>query len=121
MDDAKFQSELGTLTGFVELFCRSNKHQEKSLQSFTCNYHGFSYSFEIFLCSECRSLLNYASTRLQKCPHEIKPKCRKCKVPCYEKKEWKQMAKVMRYGGITMAIEGLKERFFTILKTGKKR
>ena len=40
---------------------------------------------DLTLCDECNSLSSKAIKHLQECPHEQKPRCRKCPNPCYEK------------------------------------
>ena len=57
------------------------------------------------LCPECDELLNYASYRVEKCPHkEEKPSCAKCEIHCYSEKMREQIKIVMRYSGPRMLI-----------------
>ena len=65
---------------------------------------------ELNLCEECHSLISYSFDRLKGCPHEIKPRCRQCPNPCYEKQEWKSLAKIMRYSGIRLGLSKIKNK-----------
>lgn len=57
------------------------------------------------LCADCRRLLEYATARLDRCPHgEAKPTCRKCTVHCYRPEEREKIRAVMRYAGPRMMI-----------------
>ena len=52
------------------------------------------------LCNDCDELLSYALDRLSKCPHDPKPKCRDCKIHCYNEKYRMQIREVMKFSGI---------------------
>ncbi|MDD4859808.1 MAG: nitrous oxide-stimulated promoter family protein [Dehalococcoidales bacterium] len=55
------------------------------------------------MCPQCRSLLDYAFLRLDKCPFQHnKPTCAKCPVHCYQPERRAQMRAVMRYSGPRM-------------------
>ena len=55
------------------------------------------------LCSECQSLLEYATLRLKHCRFGVqKPTCANCPVHCYERNRREQMKAVMRYAGPRM-------------------
>ena len=55
------------------------------------------------LCSECRSLLEYAHVRLDRCKFgEAKKTCRQCPVHCYKKDMRERMRAVMRFSGPRM-------------------
>ena len=57
------------------------------------------------LCPDCRTLLEYSHTRLDRCPFgEEKPTCRICTVHCYKPEMRKQMQEVMRYAGPRMIL-----------------
>ncbi len=58
------------------------------------------------LCDECSDLLDYALTRLEKCPLDPKPKCRKCPVHCYSPEYRKRIQEVMRFSGIYFVKRG---------------
>ena len=57
------------------------------------------------LCDECRTFLDYAQVRLDKCPFgEDKPTCSNCPVHCY-KPHYRVKAKaIMRYAGPRMLL-----------------
>ncbi|RXJ66228.1 hypothetical protein CRV08_13725 [Halarcobacter ebronensis] len=111
MEIEKFKNELKTLKNFMELYCK-HKHKNQLLFNKNIPYKQESLSIDLNLCEECHTLINYSIERLQNCPHEIKPKCRKCPNPCYEKKEWKSLAKIMRYSGMKLGFIKIK-RFFS--------
>lgn len=55
------------------------------------------------LCDSCMALLQYAHTRLSRCPFgEKKSTCRRCKVHCYKQEMKQRMREVMRYAGPRM-------------------
>ncbi len=110
MTTEKFEVELNSLDKFFSIHCK-DKHQEQKIHTFYVNYKDKSYTKEINLCDECKELIDYSIKRLQECPHEEKPRCRKCPSPCYEKTQWKKVAKLMRYSGIKLGVSKLKKRF----------
>lgn len=57
------------------------------------------------LCPQCLELLEYARTRLSRCPFgENKTTCRLCPVHCYKPEMKKRMQEVMRYAGPRMLL-----------------
>lgn len=57
------------------------------------------------LCPQCLELLEYARTRLSRCPFgENKTTCRLCLVHCYKPEMKKRMQEVMRYAGPRMLL-----------------
>ncbi|MGF1754879.1 nitrous oxide-stimulated promoter family protein [Vibrio makurazakiensis] len=55
------------------------------------------------LCNDCRELLEYAETKLDRCPYgQAKPTCNKCPIYCYKPEPKEQMRLVMRYAGPRM-------------------
>ncbi len=55
------------------------------------------------LCPPCTDLLQYATTRLERCKFgENKPTCKKCPIHCYRPQEQEQMREVMRWAGPRM-------------------
>lgn len=55
------------------------------------------------LCDDCKSLLEYALERLQRCMFgEDKPVCAKCPVHCYRRIMRDRVIAVMRYSGPRM-------------------
>lgn len=48
-------------------------------------------------------MLDYAQTKLTKCPHKTnKPTCAKCKIHCYDPKKRDMIRKVMKFAGPRM-------------------
>ncbi len=57
------------------------------------------------LCAGCREFLDYAETRLDKCPYgEAKPTCANCPVHCYKPDRREQVRRIMRYAGPRMLL-----------------
>ncbi|WED24433.1 nitrous oxide-stimulated promoter family protein [Vibrio sp. JC009] len=84
--EGELVTEFKTLVAMMNIYCR-NHHQTK------------------VLCSECEELLNYAETKLDRCPYgQEKPACNKCPIHCYKPAEKEQMRAVMRYAGPRMLL-----------------
>lgn len=98
MTPEKFEEDSATLYRFIKTYC-DNKHTQ-------------SPKLESSLCCECDHVFNYAVQRLKECPHEIKPSCRKCPSPCYEKSMWKKMANIMMYSGMRLGLTKLRKMLF---------
>jgi hypothetical protein len=110
MTNEKFINEVETLKKFFTIHCK-DKHIDQNSFISNLRYKNENYDVDFHLCDECKQLINYSIERLQKCPHEIKPRCRTCSSPCYEKKQWKKLAKLMRYSGIKLGILKIKKFF----------
>ena len=55
------------------------------------------------LCENCKSLLEYACNRLDKCHFgELKGSCKECKIHCYHTEYKEKIRVVMRYAGPRM-------------------
>lgn len=77
-----------TMTRMVGIYCRA--HHDASAGN---------------LCAECRAFLDYAETRLQKCPYgNDKPTCANCPVHCYKASQREHARKIMRYAGPRMLL-----------------
>ena len=113
----KFGSEINTLKKFFEIYCHE-KHQDKIMHQGNYNipYKNNYFKLNITLCDECNALLSNAIKHLQECPHEEKPRCRKCPNPCYEKSEWKEISKIMRFSGMKLGVTKIKDKFKNIFK-----
>lgn len=112
----KFQSEVQVLERFFTTFCEDN-HDGHTRHQYDLQYREGALRCEPALCDECHKLLAYSFDRLLACPHENKPRCRTCPHPCYEKREWKQLAKLMRYSGLQLGvikIKGFCKRVFEV-------
>jgi len=82
----EIDTELKTVGKMIEIFCRGNHHYKKRI------------------CEACETLLNYAKERLERCPHEVKPKCSDCKIHCYKPDMRKKIKEVMAYSGKRMIV-----------------
>lgn len=112
MTSKKFKNEIDTLQSFIHTYC-SNKHYNQTNLEKNITYRELDFSISLHLCKECEEIFNYSLTKLQMCPHEEKPRCRKCSNPCYEKLQWKHLAKIMRYSGIKLGLLELKNKLFS--------
>lgn len=112
MTETKIQNEIKTLKYFFTLYC-SDKHKNQVHTQLVEKHNNKEYTLDINICPECSPLLQTAFFNLTKCPHQIKPKCRKCKNPCYDKNDYKKVAKVMRYSGMKLGLLRIK-KFFDI-------
>jgi hypothetical protein len=110
MTSEKFISETKTLKKFFTIYCK-DKHTHQNSYVKNLHYKNESFNVNFHLCDECKELINYSITKLEECPHKIKPRCRTCPNPCYEKSEWKKLAKLMRYSGIQLGILKIKKFF----------
>ncbi|WP_394132413.1 nitrous oxide-stimulated promoter family protein [Shewanella maritima] len=81
--------EYRTISAMVEIYCKAH-HPNKPKRG---------------VCQECETFLEYAHTRLDRCPYgQDKPTCNKCPVHCY-KPEMKQHARdIMIYAGPRMLL-----------------
>ncbi len=111
----KFENEVNTLKKFFVIYC-NDKHTNQKKEAYIVPYLDNSLEFEVSLCEECHNLLQYAISKLQECPHEIKPRCRKCPNPCYDKDKYKQMAKIMRYSGMKLGLTKAAKRLKNLFK-----
>lgn len=109
MHSDKFQQEAQTLVKFIQIYCDDKHTDEKLDKDINITYNGKSLNLRARVCTECEEMLDYALNRLKNCPHDPKPKCRKCKNPCYEKSRYKQMAKMMVYSGVRLGLSKLKK------------
>ena len=112
MTNEKFVEQNTTVLKFIQIYC-DEKHgnSPKTSGILNLNYQDTNLGeYKFSLCGECQDLLFYANTRLSECKHEIKPKCRFCKTPCYEKEKWKQMAKIMRSSGMKLGLIKIKNK-----------
>ena len=79
LKQARWERERRTMEAMIVCYCRGT--------------HGSMHG----LCAECRELLEYATTRLQRCPfQQNKPTCAHCPIHCYQPKRREQVKAVMR-------------------------
>lgn len=85
MKVTRLDRERETIRLMIGLYCRDNHHP-------ACE-----------LCDECRDLLEYAMTRVDKCRFQSnKPVCARCLVHCYKPDMREKVRQVMRYAGPRM-------------------
>jgi len=113
MTEEKFDTEIHTLKKFFELYCK-DKHEYYKKKSLTLNFKGKEFHIDLCLCEDCHEAISYSFDRLLECPHEIKPRCRNCPSPCYEKHRWKNTAKVMKYAAIKLSLSKVKQKVVSI-------
>lgn len=109
MTSEKFEIEIKTLKTFFELYCK-DKHQNLKNKELYLKYNDKNFDMSLCLCDECHDAISYSFERLQNCPHEIKPRCRTCPTPCYEKPRWKNTAKIMIYSAMKLSLSKMKAR-----------
>ena len=57
------------------------------------------------ICEDCQKLMDYANTRIERCPFtESKTFCSHCEVHCYAPEMRERIREVMRYSGPRMLI-----------------
>ena len=115
MTNEKYEIETKTLKSFFEVYCQ-NKHNHQEIKIVELNYKNKNYNLELDLCKVCHDSISYSFDRLQNCPYDIKPRCRTCKTPCYEKSRWKNIAKVMMYSALKLSLSKIKRRVGKIFK-----
>lgn len=82
----RIEWEKTTVRHMIELWCLK-KHEKQEL------------------CEECRELLIYATTRLDRCKFgDRKTKCHKCHVHCYRPDMREKICEVMRFSGPRMML-----------------
>ena len=111
MTKEKFKIEIDTLKSFFETYCH-DKHEDIEERTIILEYKEKVFFIDLKLCPQCFDSINYSFERLKECPHEIKPRCRKCPTPCYEKPRWKEAARVMKYSAIKLSLGKIKSRIF---------
>jgi hypothetical protein len=114
----KYTQEVTTLTTFVSHFCR-DKHtdSDKFVRHIPiCYGERAAEPIETMLCDECMQTIEYGIMRLDGCPFDEKPKCRKCPDPCYERPMWKRVAAIMRYSGMKLGLTKIRKkiRFWSV-------
>ncbi len=115
MDIIKFKQEINTLKKFFEVYCE-NKDTNQNTIIRTLNFKDNEVKIELHLCDECLRKIDYSFERLLECPHDIKPRCRTCPTPCYEKQQWKEAAKVMRYSGMKLGLNSINKKIKNLFK-----
>jgi hypothetical protein len=106
----EFEYNVNMLKSFFPIHC-NDQHKKQIKNNYIMEYKFEGIEFEVALCKDCHDLLKYSIKRLQECPYEVKPKCRKCLKPCYNTYEWKSLAKIMRHSGTKLGYINIKNRF----------
>lgn len=85
----KLLYEHQTIAAMMKIYCRA-KHQGQNATG---------------LCDDCLTLLDYAATRLDRCPYgQNKPTCNKCPVHCYKPAQKKMVKEIMIFSGPRMLL-----------------
>lgn len=80
--------EIATVAAMVHMYCRGHHGREHET-----------------LCSDCESLLAYASRRTERCVFgDAKPTCANCQVHCYTQVMRERVRAVMRWAGPRMLL-----------------
>ncbi|WP_038211327.1 nitrous oxide-stimulated promoter family protein [Vibrio orientalis] len=83
----KLRIEFKTVSAMVAIYCHAHHATKQGL------------------CQECKTLLDYAETRLDRCPYgQQKPTCNQCPIHCYKPEQKEQMRQVMRFSGPRMLL-----------------
>lgn len=76
-----------TIEGMVKIYCNGKHRLQNSI------------------CDDCKELLDYAESRLQRCIYGArKPVCARCTVHCYKQEMRDRVRSVMRYSGKRMLV-----------------
>lgn len=79
------------------------EREKKTVESMITIYCSHHHDTKDVPCSECQALLEYAHTRLDRCPFSgDKTTCAKCPVHCYKSEMRERVREVMRYSGPRM-------------------
>ena len=85
----KLLYEHQTIAAMVKIHCKA-KHQNQNITG---------------LCTDCIELLDYAATRLDRCPYgQSKPTCNKCPVHCYKPVQKQIVKEIMIFSGPRMLL-----------------
>ena len=84
MKGARIKREKNTVTAMISMYCR-DKHSKDS-----------------GLCDSCAAVNNYAINRIDVCPFEDKPSCKKCTAHCYKPEMKDRIKEIMSYAGHRM-------------------
>jgi len=81
----RIKREKKTILFMIKLYCRKLHHTSDGL------------------CSDCKSILDYAIKRLDRCPFQgKKTTCANCRVHCYNPSMKENIRQIMRYSGPKM-------------------
>ncbi len=96
MDTEKKRTmEIDVMMEMIALYCHGQGHANRTDEQ----------DDTPALCPDCRSLLNYARTRIVRCPRmDVKSFCSACPVHCYASDMRARIREVMRYSGPRMLL-----------------
>ncbi|GIU17834.1 nitrous oxide-stimulated promoter family protein [Shewanella sp. MBTL60-007] len=84
----KLLREFKTISAMVKIYCKAH-HAESDSHP----------------CEECKDFIEYAHTRLDRCPYgQEKPTCNKCPVHCYKPHMKAKAREIMIYAGPRMLL-----------------
>lgn len=84
---------------------QTKREQEKATIAYMISFYCKKQHASKQLCDECRTLLDYANSRIDSCPFmETKTFCSNCKVHCYQSVMRRNIKEVMRYAGPRMLL-----------------
>lgn len=110
----KFINDTKTVLKFIQIYCNEkHKNEQKTNENLSLYYlnEDLHVNLNYDLCSTCKKTFLNSYKKLQECPHDEKPSCRKCPSPCYEKKDWKELAKIMKYSGMKLGLLKIRKLF----------
>jgi len=112
MTNEKFIHDTKTVLKFIQIYC-DDKHEdepkEKNSQKLIYLEKDLDVEVNYNLCSTCKETFLLSYRNLQECPHADKPSCRKCPSPCYERPDWKKVAKIMKHSGMKQGLLKIKK------------
>jgi predicted amidophosphoribosyltransferase len=112
MTNEKFIHDTKIVLKFIQIYC-DDKHKdepkEKGTQELIYLEKDLHVKIDYNLCSTCKDTFLLSYHKLQLCPHEEKPSCRKCPKPCYERPDWKRVAKIMKHSGMKQGLLKVKK------------
>ncbi len=109
----KFEKDARTVCKFIQLYCDQKHKDIEKIEKFIELYHEDRNigNLRYNLCNDCERTLKISYNNLANCPHDEKPSCRKCPTPCYDKSDWKTLAKIMKYSGMQMGLLKIRKLF----------
>ena len=114
MTNEKFIHDTQTVLKFIQIYC-DDKHKdapkEDGKEDLVYNNKPLDIKVNYHICSTCKDTFYLSYKKLQECPHDEKPSCRKCPKPCYERPDWKRVAKIMKHSGMKTGFTKLKKLF----------
>ena len=119
MTEEKFIHDSKTVLKFIQFYCdKEHDKENKHKNSIELNYNNKELNEELHyhLCEACEETFKYSYVKLQACPHDVKPSCRQCPKPCYDKPQWKHLAKIMRFSGLRFGLLKIRKKILNKFK-----